>query len=380
MKKSAVIILLLLMIWQNTTLSWAVWGGRVSKYYYASGKLMREVPHNKYGKAHGLEKRYDEEGNVIGVVPYSNGMIQGLQKAFYPDGRLSGQWPHRDDKRHGTSYQYTKGGTILSETEWRTGKQHGLYKHYYGDGNIRYCYTFVNDKRHGPSRYYDQKGQLCAEKIFFQNVCLAWNKYDNKENHIKGKTYRSLAAEYTPVDVAAARTLAVQWIQAVRDHMHDNVSSLLPTGDITVNGTLYPDGFQHAVASHRIALFNDLLGDIVDYAYVSAHEIEASTYFPSATIVHYRILFANDSTGVSFICSNKKTDPYISHVFLFPRTDAYREELDKQLMAVTRMEETLMKQMVKKAARMEDASKKSLMPVEEAVTTGDSPQTTDDSL
>ena len=50
------------------------------------GIFWRKAPF-KNGEIEGIEKRYDENGNLKIETPYKNGKIEGIEKRYYENGK-----------------------------------------------------------------------------------------------------------------------------------------------------------------------------------------------------------------------------------------------------------------------------------------------------
>lgn len=108
------------------------WNG-VYKEHYANGTLKAETP-LRFGRRHGIQKQYYEDGNLSIIKEYKDGKAQ-ISKQYYPSGELMVEtFYDKDGYAHGLSRGYYKDGKLKSdestETRWR--------KEYDEQGNLIY--------------------------------------------------------------------------------------------------------------------------------------------------------------------------------------------------------------------------------------------------
>ena len=75
----------------------------------------------RHGKPHGVEKHYDEDGNLLARTPYKDGAVTGMRVAYYS--KVNGQGGGKD------------GGQIHEERRYKGGRYDFLFNRYDRDGN-----------------------------------------------------------------------------------------------------------------------------------------------------------------------------------------------------------------------------------------------------
>lgn len=74
---------------------------------------------------------WDEEGNLIADMPYSQGILEGVSRYFYSSGALSQAIPYHKGEIEGDSLSYDEDGTLLESTHYskgiKTGKSLGFW-------------------------------------------------------------------------------------------------------------------------------------------------------------------------------------------------------------------------------------------------------------
>ena len=133
------------------------------KDFYINGKLQMEGLASKIEVGdevlEGEIKWFDEEGNLEKVGNYKNGKRIGVEKEFYPDGRISKEdFPKLNGEIHATEYVYKdQTGGYNKFTEWKDG--HMIETTY--DEDIK----LIRDVQIGVEdfEFYDEKGKLIGK-------------------------------------------------------------------------------------------------------------------------------------------------------------------------------------------------------------------------
>jgi antitoxin component YwqK of YwqJK toxin-antitoxin module len=103
-----------------------------------------------------LRTNYHANGSPKEMIPYTNNVVDGTKKTFYPAGEPATieQWsqgrqnglttvykygeksaevPYANGVRHGTELRYKNGQAVVQEISWANGVQHGPMRTYVGD-------------------------------------------------------------------------------------------------------------------------------------------------------------------------------------------------------------------------------------------------------
>ena len=104
-------------------------------------------------------------GNIVLETTYKNGLPNGLETAYYPDG----------NKR--------------SESMMKDGKYNGKVIHYYPNGKIESSETYKNDFKYGYAVYYYENGQKKKEGMYYdcKEVGLWMEYWPNGVKKAEGK-------------------------------------------------------------------------------------------------------------------------------------------------------------------------------------------------
>jgi antitoxin component YwqK of YwqJK toxin-antitoxin module len=86
-------------------------------YYYRSGaKFMSGILY--HGKRHGEWKAWGENGNLMTIGHYINGVENGHKVVYYPNGNKRYEGDFKDDKRVGVWKFWLQDGTLAKEINY----------------------------------------------------------------------------------------------------------------------------------------------------------------------------------------------------------------------------------------------------------------------
>lgn len=126
--------------------------GNISRYYPGGDIVFNYT--NMNGYRHGLYEYKDLNGQILTQGHYVNGNEEGEWKWYFTSGKLD-----------------TKGN-------YRAGVRDSLWTTYYQHGTIFSISSYVNDKREGISQYFSTEGVLMLEKLFENDMIIAYRIVD----------------------------------------------------------------------------------------------------------------------------------------------------------------------------------------------------------
>ena len=142
------------------------------KFYNDKGEIVLEINYKK-GLKNGLRKTFTD--NEIIEENFEKDLKQGLQKYYYKDGKLKKTIYFDKGKESGISKEYSQEGVVIVITEYRNGiitlreninrndrngKKQGVWKFFYEDGITKEECFYVNGKKNGYFKEYSQEGVL----------------------------------------------------------------------------------------------------------------------------------------------------------------------------------------------------------------------------
>lgn len=147
----------------------------VQKAYYNDGKLKSSISYLS-GIYHGTKECYTETGLCFFLATYSNGLLEGRFDQTYSDGMKEERLYHKglpDGKWRAyfpneTESQITNQATkkISFETEYVSGRIHGEYREFYANGQLSLVIPFQNGFRDGLSVIYSTEGKVILSSQF----------------------------------------------------------------------------------------------------------------------------------------------------------------------------------------------------------------------
>jgi len=173
------------------------------KKYDETGKLKEITPY-KNGKINGNWKKYDENGvlkentyiengnfsKLHETFYYPNGQIYktghtnngikkyGVWKWFYEDGKLKEINHYKDGMEDGENKSYYPNGNLKSEGQNKKGERVGWFIFYKEDGKPQSASAFKYNSPYyyGKKEYYDN-GQLKSIELYYRPGVVAWEYY-----------------------------------------------------------------------------------------------------------------------------------------------------------------------------------------------------------
>jgi len=83
---------------------------------------MTSSVHIANGVKDGIETLYDKYGRVIQQIPYMNGRIHGILKAFYPNGNRMITYTYKYGMKSGYAFTYNPDGTVNKKAKFKNNK------------------------------------------------------------------------------------------------------------------------------------------------------------------------------------------------------------------------------------------------------------------
>jgi len=129
-----------------------------------------------------------KDGNLLPPIPLAS--INGVMKAYYPNGKLSRDCIYNDGKKTGADVVYYDNGQLLSVDTASYGISDGLSKEYYKDGKTRSIYRYKIDNADGVCSDFDENGILKMEKAYDVGISDGPAKYYENGKLVKTIIYR----------------------------------------------------------------------------------------------------------------------------------------------------------------------------------------------
>jgi uncharacterized protein len=164
--------------------------------YFPDHKIKQTFVYNS-GKKEGLSKEFDENGNIITLLEYSNDFLvsrekinrtdnnrlkQGDWKEFYPSGGIKSEKTFKDDLLHGYYKEYDIKGNLILTMLYENGAivksnvedqpDIEIVNKYDQSGKLTYSGPYRNKVPVGIHREYSPDGKVTNSKIYNDNGLL----------------------------------------------------------------------------------------------------------------------------------------------------------------------------------------------------------------
>ncbi len=131
--------------------------------YYDTGEIAGEGIYYKNVKD-SLWKYYSYyTGAITSTEMYSKGVKQGMERKFYPNGKVSEEIEWSNNIKHGAWNQYFDDGTLKMKSFYTNNKVNGPYLFYWPNGTLYIKGNYINNKRDGKWLFYTDEGALKTE-------------------------------------------------------------------------------------------------------------------------------------------------------------------------------------------------------------------------
>lgn len=118
----------------------------VQEEFYPDGTLKLSVERDEQGRKHGLQKAYWENGNLKGEYEWNHGIAHGTIREYSENGKIAKVGRFSDGLQDSTVTNYYSDGQIESTSEYLGGQANGRCTFYYGDGTVKLLAAQENGK------------------------------------------------------------------------------------------------------------------------------------------------------------------------------------------------------------------------------------------
>jgi antitoxin component YwqK of YwqJK toxin-antitoxin module len=104
--------------------------------YYAGEKLVLKEAY-KSDKLDGVSYRYDENGGIVEMRTWQNGVLQGAWEMYYDNGKKRFEAFYVDGKLNGVLKSYLYKGELSVEGRYENDLKEGAWKYYAADSTLQ---------------------------------------------------------------------------------------------------------------------------------------------------------------------------------------------------------------------------------------------------
>ena len=96
-----------------------------------------------------VEKTYFPSGQIREIRYIQNGVRQGLQTAFWENGKKRFQYTAVNDAYEGELQEWAENGQLFHLAHYKNGQEDGVQKMWHANGKIRSNFVIINGRRYG---------------------------------------------------------------------------------------------------------------------------------------------------------------------------------------------------------------------------------------
>ncbi len=156
------------------------------------------------GKATGVHREYDDEGNVIAATVYDQGLKlfegivdnegrkQGPWKAFFEDGKLKSEGAYKNDLKIGQWRYFFREGGIEQQGNYNAGRATGVWEWFYLSGQTLREEEYNAGLEDGMSTEYNDTGAVIAEGPYVDGMKEGKWVYTNNDHKEEGEYFEGL--------------------------------------------------------------------------------------------------------------------------------------------------------------------------------------------
>lgn len=137
-------------------------------FYTSNGELLRQK-HFEYGQLDGSQFEYYPNGQTKSRTNVIAGVRDGARHVWAENGVLTSVVYFKNGRKQGQLREYTDTGILIKELNYNDGQLVGLQRYYFPDGRVKYQRHFQSPNKLTREIQYNQRGQLISEiKISYQ--------------------------------------------------------------------------------------------------------------------------------------------------------------------------------------------------------------------
>lgn len=101
------------------------------------------------GVEEGLQKKWWPNGQLEEIRFYINGKKEGLHQGWWANGKNRFQFTANHDEYEGTFKEWSNNGLMIKCFHYQNGNEEGSQRLWWGDGSVRANYVIKNGKKYG---------------------------------------------------------------------------------------------------------------------------------------------------------------------------------------------------------------------------------------
>lgn len=174
--------------------SWFLNGQRIGRslQYDFKGNLYSLQRYNKEGHLHGKQEFFYATGVLKTLMNYSNGLLDGELKLYYPSGQVKREQHLQQGKLHGKEFVWSEDGKINIESEFKRNLPTGKTITWYPNGQMAKEVVFYDDPLNFSLQVWDEEGKLIQKQTSlpenpFQDIIQKSSELQKSIDEMVGK-------------------------------------------------------------------------------------------------------------------------------------------------------------------------------------------------
>jgi len=132
--------------------------------YYENGKI-QEVAYYKNNLIDSITSHYGINGDLLLIENYQNDTLHGVYQRFYENGKIAIDGLYKNGLMQGNWLFYDQTGFIIGKASFDQGS--GIQKAWYPNGKLQRVIHYDKNLKHGSEEFYASDGNL--EKVIHYN-------------------------------------------------------------------------------------------------------------------------------------------------------------------------------------------------------------------
>lgn len=243
-------------------------------YFTKEGRIATEAHFNQNGERTGNWKWYNDQLKLKESANYQNGVLEGENSIFYPNGQLSMKGYYKDDKLDGEYRYYNENGALKQKKYFEAGELTGTYTSYFsvGEKTPEFVIPYKQDKVQEKASEYFANGKLYSEIPFkdgnrhgTQKTFHLNGKVSSELAYVNGKQQGDYKAYYLNGEISDKGTY-------IEDLLQGPYTTYYPDGTVQgeasyVDGTLDGSYTYYDFDGKKYYNYTYKKGDIIDYRF-----------------------------------------------------------------------------------------------------------------
>lgn len=135
------------------------------QYFTKKGKLVSEGAMIDKDREGEWLYYHEKSTQIMSSETYKNGKLDGKQKTFYPDGKITEEITYVNDIKEGENLYYAPNGIIIKKLQYRNNELQGPAYYYDSSGNAVIEGYYKEGKKHGLWKYF-KNGKIELEETY----------------------------------------------------------------------------------------------------------------------------------------------------------------------------------------------------------------------